>query len=174
MVIVEKKGLYSVAFVGLKDGIHEFDFHFDQMFFDSFENALLDKCDISGKVVLNKKATMLESEFLHKGNAWFNCDRCGEEISLEIEASNPLIFKYSHLEESDSDEVVFISQDQTEIDFGPFFYEFISLSLPARRVHPEGECNEDIIALLDEINSNESEETDPRWDALKKLKNKDL
>lgn len=170
---MEKSSQYLIAFVGLKDGLHEFDYHIDQAFFDSFENALIEKCDVKATCTLNKKSTMLEVVFKHEGKVFVNCDRCGEELDLEIKDENPLIFKFSHQTESESDEVVFVTMDETEIDIAPYFYEFITLSMPSRMVHSEGDCNEDILNLLDDINSNDSEEIDPRWDALKKLKNKE-
>ena len=57
------------------------------------------------------------------------------------------------------------------------------MSLPARSVHPEGECNEEMISILneyiliteDEANERSSEDDDeedidPRWAELNKLK----
>ena len=45
--------------------------------------------------------------------------------------------------------------------------------MPSRRIHQEGDCDESVIEVLENINSKVSEDQDPRWDALKKLK-KDL
>jgi len=170
---LENRSEYLIAFVGLKDGLHEFDYHIDQTFFDSFENALIESCDVKATLLLNKKSTMLEMTFVHEGKIFVNCDRCGEEVDIEIKSENPLIFKFSHQSNSDSDEVVFVGMDETEVDVAPFFYEFITLSLPSRMMHEEGKCNEDILALIEDLNSNDSEEIDPRWDALKKLKKKE-
>ena len=62
----------------------------------------------------------------------------------------------------------------------------MSVSLPARSVHPENECNQEMVEYLNEyvVNSDEEdnieindetfedEPIDPRWQALKKLKQK--
>jgi len=171
---LEKKSAYSVSFIGLKEGIHQFDFQFGSEFFDSFENSLIDKCRLVGSLELNKKSTHLEAQFKYNGIIETFCDRCGEDLDLKIDGHNEIIFKYSIQSESDSDDIVFIVPDETEIDTAPFFYEFISLALPSKRIHEEGQCNEEILSILEEINFQESEETDPRWDALKKLKKKDI
>ena len=52
------------------------------------------------------------------------------------------------------------------------------LALPSRSVHPEDGCDPKMLDLLDEHalwEPEESEEapSDPRWDALKKLKGED-
>ena len=66
-------------------------------------------------------------------------------------------------------------------------YEFIVLAIPIMHTHPDGECNE---AMMDKYNqyvvrhidedqddcetddvTNESDRTDPRWDALKNISN---
>ncbi|MEM7161777.1 MAG: DUF177 domain-containing protein [Bacteroidota bacterium] len=171
---MEKKSEYSVAFAGLKDGIHAFDYHFDQSFFDSFENALIEQCAIDGQFVLSKKSTLMEGEFKFSGVFHTICDRCGDEMDMKFSGREKLIFKFSHQSESDSDDIVFISPDETELEIAPYFYEFMILNLPSKRVHDEGECDEEVLNLLDEINFQESEEIDPRWEALKKLKKKDF
>jgi uncharacterized metal-binding protein YceD (DUF177 family) len=64
---------------------------------------------------------------------------------------------------------------ENHFDVSPFIYEFIHLSLPVRRVHPDNEqgestCDPEVIRLLEE--KQPSSEPDPRWEALAKLKKK--
>ncbi|NND78112.1 MAG: DUF177 domain-containing protein [Flavobacteriales bacterium] len=167
---VEKSSEYLISFVGLKDGEHSFQFYFDDEFFLSFENSLIGSCDIKGEVVMNKKATLLEMQFSHEGIVYADCDRCGQPMELNIEGQEELIFKFSNQTESNSDEIKFIAPNEDQIDVAPLFYEFISLSLPSRQLHNDGDCDSEVIEVLENINLKETEETDPRWDALKKLK----
>lgn len=164
---------FIIGFVGLKDGDHEFSFQIDQKFFDSFENSLISSGDIQVRLDLCKKPGMLECDFNHSGTVYSICDRCGQPLDFEIEGSNQIIFKFSDLLESNSDEIVYISHNEYELNVAPYFYEFISLSLPSKNVHPEGACDESILKLLDELNTKEPMESDPRWDALKNLKKED-
>ena len=50
-------------------------------------------------------------------------------------------------------------------------YEIYMLNYPIRVVHPEGECNEEMERVLEDMTVEESDEIDPRWDELKKLIN---
>ena len=45
------------------------------------------------------------------------------------------------------------------------------LNYPLRVVHPDGECNEEMEKVLDNLVINENKKSDPRWDELKKLIN---
>jgi uncharacterized metal-binding protein YceD (DUF177 family) len=104
------------------------------------------------------------------------CDRCGDPLEQPIEGNSHLFIKFGEEPEEESDDVIIISDRDYQIDVSHYIYEFINLMLPAKRIHGEDEngeslCNPEAIKFLDE-NSGE-QETDPRWDALKKLKNKE-
>ena len=57
-----------------------------------------------------------------------------------------------------------------------YLYELVILSLPRKRVHPgveDGTLESEIIKILDELKpSGFALESDPRWEKLKKIKNK--
>jgi uncharacterized metal-binding protein YceD (DUF177 family) len=50
-------------------------------------------------------------------------------------------------------------------------YEQVVLSTPSKVVHPEGECDEEMIQQLNKYKVSEAnkETIDPRWEKLKKL-----
>ena len=164
---------FKIAFVGLKDGDHQFLFQIDGEFFDSYENSLIDTCAISANLVIKKKPGMMECTFIHKGIINSTCDTCGQPLDFSINGKNEVIFKFSDEVHNSNDEIVYLTQTEFELDSAPYFYDFISLSLPSRKVHEEGKCDKKILELLDELNTKESYENDPRWDALKKLKKED-
>ena len=164
---------YKIAFVGLKEGEHNFSFKIDDKFFDFFENSLIDSCEILAELHLHKKPGMMECSFEHNGVVHSICDRCGQPMEFGVAHHNELIFKFSDNLESNSDEIIYIPQNEFELDVAKYFYEFISLSLPSKKIHAEGECDEEIIELLDELNTKESMDSDPRWDVLKNLKKED-
>ena len=57
-----------------------------------------------------------------------------------------------------------------------YYLELVILSLPRKRVHPgveDGTLESEIIKILDELKpSGLALESDPRWEKLKKIKNK--
>ncbi|MEP6036876.1 MAG: DUF177 domain-containing protein, partial [Nonlabens ulvanivorans] len=79
----------------------------------------------------------------------------------------------------DNEELLILPHGEYEFNIAQYVYEMLVLSLPHRRVHPgveDGSLESDVLDKLDELRvSNPEEEnntniTDPRWDALKKLK----
>ena len=65
-----------------------------------------------------------------------------------------------------------VGYDEYQIDIAPYLYEFIALGVPLRKVHPENECNPEVIERLHpEIDESvEENEISSVWDKLKKLK----
>jgi len=67
--------------------------------------------------------------------------------------------------------------DTPSINIGDFIYEFITLAVPLKKLHPryeeafdEDDEPEMIYTSQEESDEEESQESDPRWEALKKLK----
>jgi uncharacterized metal-binding protein YceD (DUF177 family) len=64
-----------------------------------------------------------------------------------------------------------VTHDTHEIDVSQYIYEMLVLNLPYKRVHARmKDCNQEVLNKLREFESHEDQESDPRWDALKKLK----
>jgi uncharacterized protein len=66
--------------------------------------------------------------------------------------------------------------DEHELDMKQYFYEYILLALPIKRVHPDDKngnstCDPEMLKKLKEHIISEEVESDPRWDELKKLIN---
>ena len=68
---------YLIPFAGLKLGKHHFEFTIDKKFFDEFSFDEFESCDVKVDVVLEKKTTMLEINFKHKGTVNVSCDLIG-------------------------------------------------------------------------------------------------
>jgi uncharacterized metal-binding protein YceD (DUF177 family) len=74
----------------------------------------------------------------------------------------------------ESEDVIILAEKEYKVDISHYIYEFLTLHLPAKRVHGEDKdghslCNSDVIRILEEHSDEQG--SDPRWDALKKLKN---
>ncbi len=133
---------------------------------------------------LEKKDTMMVGNFFISGSVETDCDRCNDPVEVEVKGTYQLIYKFD-TEPSDDETLVILYPEDYEIDINESILEFISVSLPSRAIHKEGECNEEMIEILGEyimVSSDEEagegedddEEVDPRWAALKGLKkNKD-
>jgi uncharacterized protein len=164
-----------IPFSGLKEGSHEFEFQVGNKFFEDYESSEVKKGDLFVYLKLIKSSELLILEFHIKGTAIVICDRCLDDLEIPVDCRNKLYVKFGLFPEEQSDEVVVISQEDDEIDVSQFVYEYINLSLPYRKVHPEDSngvstCNKEMVEKLKEYSSKSSNkeiESDPRWDSLK-------
>lgn len=168
---------FIIPFFGLKEGKHEFNFSIDRTFFEAFENSLLDDAEIELKLKLEKKSSMLILDFKAKGKTRVPCDRCGEDFDLTIKTKERIFVKFGDESFEQTDDIIIVGQGMHELDISHPVYEMLALSLPNKRVHKKlVDCNQVVIERLKEFKSvendidEEEENTDPRWDALKKLK----
>ena len=165
---------YAIPFVGLKLGIHEFEFDIDKSFFESLPYSLIEDGRLIAYLELEKKETMLIANIGIDGFIFSNCDRCGEPINQEIDGEFTIYYTFGY-EESEDENLIVIAPESYQIDITQPLYELISLSLPAKMVHEEGECNEEMVALINKYQQPSSDskpdedDIDPRWSALKNL-----
>ncbi|MEO8211534.1 MAG: DUF177 domain-containing protein [bacterium] len=166
---------YMINFGSLTKGEHEFEFEVDDSFFKRFENSIIDRGQVDVLVVVDKKDNMLMLDFTMQGNVIVTCDRCLEDLELEIEGYNELIIKIGAENEELSETVVVVSSKEHEIDISQYIYEFITLIIPMRNVHDDeanGQtCDPEILKEIDKhlIQENPEPPVDPRWDALKNI-----
>lgn len=167
---------YRIAYQGLTNGLHEFDFEITDTFFENLEYSEISKGSLNAHVVLDKKPHMLEFTFEINGSLELTCDRCLENFSYPIDYNGRLFVKFSATEDELDDDVICLSPEEHEINIAHYLYESISLSIPLKRVHPTDKkgnplCDPKMLKKLKEleINSPAVEDVDPRWDELKKL-----
>jgi uncharacterized metal-binding protein YceD (DUF177 family) len=116
---------------------------------------------------------MLVFHFAFSGTVRVPCDRCSAEFDLPVEGEERLIVKFGEMHGEESEDIFIITENEHSIDLGPFLFDYINLLVPYRRVHGEDEngkslCDPEVTKYISE---EEPGQTDPRWDALKRLKN---
>ena len=167
---------FVIPFGGLSAGIHHFEFEIKDKFFTYFEGSEIDNGKFNVDLELNKQSSMLALKFNIKGSTMVMCDRCSDEFEMMVEGEQRLIIKLGDDDFGDNDEIISVPAAENEYDVSGNIYEYIILSLPQRRVHPDkkgkNSCNKAVLKKLEEIALKEEEEkkTDPRWDKLKDLK----
>ncbi len=157
----------------LAAGEHEFEFELNDSFFTRFEHSIINKGSVDVLVVVKKKDNMLLLDFTMEGIVTVQCDRCLEDLDLNVESYNELIVKIGEANEELSEKIVVITSKEYEINVAQYLYEFISLSIPMRNVHDENGqvCDPEILKELEKHITHENPEppSDPRWDALKNI-----
>jgi uncharacterized metal-binding protein YceD (DUF177 family) len=169
---------FVIPYKGLKLGRHDFTFNIDDTFFDDFEVSEITKCNIVAEVLLDKKVNLLEFSFRFKGDVMVTCDRCLEEFSMPVAYETKLFVKFGEVSEEQTDEILVLSFSEHELDLKQNIFEYIHLSLPYRRVHPNDKkgnslCNKEMLEKLEEhvVHEEDNQIIDPRWDNLKNLLN---
>jgi len=175
---------YIIRFSSLKDGVHEFDYTIGKEFFEHIEYSEIKNAELEVNLFLEKKATMMILNFGITGQVEVMCDMCTDNFKIDIETFDELIYRFGN-EDLGDEKVIVIYPNEIEINITHPIYEFMSLSIPSRRVHEDkSDCNKDMLKdisnylLVDDLQSEtvdnieESTEIDPRWSALNKLKNK--
>ena len=67
---------YEIAFVGLKNGIHQFTFQIDEPFFLLFEGSIVKEGKMEVKLDFNKGISFFLLKFMISGWVKLPCDRC--------------------------------------------------------------------------------------------------
>lgn len=178
------KGLreFEIPYVGLRVGVHKFDYDIDAKFFDFFEDSPIRDCKVHVKLEFEKKETFFALNFFIDGWVKTECDRCLEPFNKNIFGDFTCYIKFSEdpLQLGDEDEVIFISRDETIIDVSQLVYEYINLCLPIRKLGcekpgEEPQCNKEVLKFILNAENKEREkkegDVDPRWAALKNIKN---
>jgi uncharacterized protein len=167
-------GAYSVNIIGLSNKAHTFDFRIGDEFFKQYGTEILQGGDFEAKVVLDKHETFIDADFSITGKARLVCDRSLEPFDELVKVHRKIMFKYGEEASELSDEIVIITRDQATLELGQFMYEFISLEIPIKKLHPkfrdeEDDNGEGKIVYKSESKDDDSD-IDPRWEKLKKLK----
>ena len=158
---------FIIPFSGLKIGAHKFKFEIKNSFFKLFEFSEIKTGDIIVNVVLNKSPSLLELEFILSGSTELNCDICGDLYIQSIEGSFQQIVKFSETEDEIDESIIILKPKEHCLNITHYLYEFIHLSIPAKRTHlNKADCNQEIIKKLNELTKRNN---NPQWSNLKNL-----
>lgn len=179
---MKRHNIFNIPFKNAKLGLHEYHFDVDTHFFREYENSTVEKGKFDIEVVLDKKENMLDLEFNISGSIESPCDRCLAEIQIPIDSVHRIVVKFDDFGKEDTDEVVYISSEETNFNVANLIYEFVSLSIPfSKTIDCEANnsefCDEKVLDYYQELEeqSEEIEEEQKKeqgkiWDALKDIK----
>jgi uncharacterized protein len=165
-VVSQTNREYIIPFIGLKTGFHSFEYDVTDKFFEEIEYSIIHQGNVNVKLELEKKETMFIGVFNVEGRVTVDCDRCNEPVEVQVKGEYRLIFRLGG-DESEDEMIVDIGTDAFELDVMNHIYEFITVSLPFRSIHIKSECNEEMVALLNQYVINdldEEEDDDADWD----------
>lgn len=172
---MDKLRNYDVAFAGLKNGKHKFQFKIDSAFFELFETEQeFTHPDITADVLLDKHSTFLELEIDTAGTVELICDITNEPFRHPVDNGIKVLVKFGEVYDDTDIEVITIPAGDHAFNVAQLIYENVVLAIPMKKVSPD--VKDEDLEMLEKFSPKATEETapdeqeDPRWAALKKLK----
>lgn len=172
---------FEIAFVGLKPGVHEYNYSIDDRFFEAYQQQDFRNCTAHVKLTLDKKSSFMLLKFEMGGKLEVNCDRCNSNLPLDLWDEFNITVKIVEEPElmnnqEDDPDVYYLSRGESHIDVANWIYEFINLSIPMQKIcnfeDMEGPyCNKAAIDVLKKLETKEAEKKEnPIWKGLEKFK----
>jgi uncharacterized metal-binding protein YceD (DUF177 family) len=172
---MNKNSEFRIPVSGLALGSHSYCFEIDDDFFVGKDYSEIQQGKVTVNLNVDRAETMMTLHFSLDGEVRVPCDRCAEEFNLPITDKQEFILKLGTENTEEADDVAVVEADTHDFDVSSLIYEYIILAVPIYRVHPEGQCNPEVIARLTAIPEvTEDDAIDPRWAALKDLKFEDV
>jgi uncharacterized metal-binding protein YceD (DUF177 family) len=173
---------FEIAFVGLKPGVHEYNYEIGDRFFEAFQQQDFRNCKANVKLLLDKNNGFMLLKFEIGGKLEVICDRCNNTLPLDLWDEFNITVKMTEEpelmnEQEDDPDVYYISRGEGHIDVANWIYEFINLSIPMQKTcgfeKMDGPfCNPSAMDVLKKMEPEETEKKDnPIWKGLEKFKN---
>ena len=156
------------------------DFNLDNKFFADIDGEEFQKGSVKATVTVRKSRDVFDFAFSLDGTVIVPCDRCLDELEIEVATDNMLKVRLGE-NYADEGDVVIVPEADGDINIAWYLYEFIVLALPMKRVHTPGKCNHEMTGKLkkhahgtddadgDTEDNNAERSIDPRWESLKKI-----
>lgn len=171
---------FEIAFVGLKTGVHEFEYQITDRFFETYQQQDFEHCNVQVNLHLEKSQGFMMLRFEVIGKADMHCDRCGNPLPLDLWDEFNVLVKLvedpeiMNQEEEDPD-VHYISRTESHLYLADWIYEFINLSIPFQRMCREDEiggsnCNREVLAMLKKLDAGGGSAENPVWKGLEKFR----
>lgn len=165
-------------------GTHAIECHLDENFFNEDEQTEVRRADVDVTLEVTRKSeSTYRLEIACHGTVTTACDRCLDDLDLPVDTVYRLnVEQMGHELDDSNDELLIVPEDWRELDAAPLVRDTILLAIPMTHCHEsEDDCNADMLDVLDnhrvdavedgeDATPSETTSTDPRWEALKQLK----
>lgn len=174
---------FEIAFVGLKQGIHVYEYRIEDKFFTTYGEQDFKNCLCDVKLSLDKKTNFIQLKFDIVGSIEVVCDKCGNSLNKQLWDEFNLIVKLVDepdlMNETEEDpDIYYIGHNESQLQVADWIYEFINLSLPMQKICSEEEmgglqCNNEALERLRKMETEARKDNNNLWKGLEKFKDKD-
>jgi uncharacterized metal-binding protein YceD (DUF177 family) len=174
---------FEIAFVGLKPGLHEFNYQVNDRFFEEYNEQDFRNADARVRLLLEKNNGFMILRFEIGGKAEVTCDRCVNNLPIQLFDEFRVTVKITddpelmNNQEEDPD-VYYISRGESHIDIKDWIYEFVNLSIPMQKTceyeNMDGPyCDAAAREVLNNMKPEDNAGANPIWKGLEKFKDLD-
>ncbi len=150
---------YKIDLKDMRAGVREYRFAVDDTFFEAVGGTLVKngKADVGMQIREREGACVFT--FHIKGTVRVPCDRCLDDMDVEIETERVLTVKLGD-EYADEGNMVTLPYEDAVLNVAWIIYEYIVLEVPLTHVHEPGHCNAGMMEALAAHLVASSEESD--------------
>jgi uncharacterized metal-binding protein YceD (DUF177 family) len=171
---------FDIDIYTLSNKIYTYQYQLGDSFFQLFDNSLVERGNLNVGVELDKQPTLITVNFRINGTVQLECDRSLELFDYPLSIDKTVIYQYGEEEEEITEDIYTSTTGTQQINIAQLLYELIGVSIPMKRLHPSLADEDDpwsegeivFSSQQKEKNIDATEEVDPRWQALKNIKNK--
>ena len=139
---------FKLPLKSLPKGTHDFEYHLDKQFFSNMESQDVRDADVNVVLVVTYNNDVYSLDFAIKGWVIVPCDRCLDDLTLDIDTTYSVKVKYGDDYREDSDDLIEIPESDNYLNIAYMIYDTVSLAIPIKHVHPMGKCNRAMSSLL--------------------------
>ena len=175
---------YKIDLKNMRTDVAEYQFALDEAF-EAVEGTLVRSGKADADLKIRESGGAYVFAFHIKGTVHVPCDRCLDDMDVEIETERMLTVKLGE-EYADEGDMMILPYEDAILNVAWIIYEFIVLEVPLTHVHEPGHCNVEMMEALaahlvtssekpdgsEEEKSTDEESdkpVDPRWNKLKKI-----
>lgn len=161
---------YKVDLKGMTSDVVSHHWVLSGDFFSAVRGLEIENGYVDVLLRVERKPESFDLDFQFDGTVTVECIRCLEPMNWPIHTHCSLVAKFGD-EDNDDGEVLTVAEYPGVADLSWQMYSLLSLEIPIRHVHSDGECDPGIMARLNG-EDNSDKPADPRWAALGNLKTK--
>jgi uncharacterized metal-binding protein YceD (DUF177 family) len=169
---------FNIAYKGLADGLHRYQWTLDDRFFAAFEGSEIHGGEVNVTLELEKSAAGLKLSFAMDGRVRVECDRCAEECEMPVEWEGGFRVRFGDEKVDFDGELMWLGHGEGEFGVAQYLYESVLLALPLKRTHAD--CAPAGVRFISEEEFERAERgsemqkmaDNPEWQKLKELKDK--
>ena len=166
---------FVIPLNGLAAGENRFFWQAGKEFFEGYDNTEVLDAQLDIKTLVDKSGRYIGVDCDIAGWLVVECDRCLDMVDMPVDVQVRLSVKFgdeqaSELGQDADREVIFVKEDDAELDMSQIVYDYSCLALPMQRTHEPGECNPETMKYYNTVQTQDAVEEDEEKNPFAALK----